>query len=55
MIPSEKKLLDDLKQSLDGKIQRAVVDAYVAEPGSESILTSLLKILEQEASRDERS
>jgi len=48
MIPSEKKLLDDLKQSLDGKIQRAVVDAYVAEPGSESIIISLLKILEQE-------
>ena len=55
MIPTEKKLLDELKQSLEGKIQRALVEAYIAEPGSEGMLTSLLKILEQEASKDERS
>jgi hypothetical protein len=55
MIQTEKKLLDELKQSLEGTIPKALVDAYVVEPGPESIVASLLKILEQEVSRDEHS
>jgi len=55
MNPTEEQLLDELKQSLEGKIQKALVEAYVAAPGSESILASLLKILEQEVSRNEHS
>jgi hypothetical protein len=51
MNPSEQKLLEELKQTLEGKIQKSIVDAYIADPGSDAVLAPLLEILEQEISK----
>ena len=53
MNPTEQKLLEELKRSLDGPLQKAVVDSYIATTTTEAVLAPLLKYLEEEISRNE--
>jgi len=53
MNPTEQKLLEELERSLDGSLQKEVVDSYIATPTAEAVLAPLLKFLNEEISRNE--
>jgi hypothetical protein len=53
MNPHEQVLLEELKKSLDGSLQKEVADAYIAKNSADAIIEPLLKFLEQEIAQNE--
>jgi len=55
MNTTEQALIEELKASLSGTIQRSLVDAYLQKPNAEGILTQAIGILERVSTKNETS
>lgn len=53
MNPSEQKLLEELERSLDGSLQKKVMQSYIVTGTVEGILKPLLESLSEELARNE--
>jgi hypothetical protein len=53
MNAQERQLIEELKSTLDDKLPRILVDAYLAQEGPEGILSCVVKLLERVVDKHE--
>ena len=53
MNAQERQLIEELKSTLDDKLPRILVDAYLAQEGPEGILSCAVKLLERVVDKHE--
>ena len=53
MTPADQKLLEELEQELQGKIQKVMLSAYLKEASPDSVLKVALKVVEKVSRKNE--